>query len=232
ESVDNRSGELRGIMLHDAESLDEPFVVFARRGRLYDDPGRKKLFLRLEEGEVHLGRMGKPRHDVLAFDAYDVDLALGGTLELRPESERLLREYTQSELRETIAKTRAEGGFPGDALVEYHERFAMPFVCVVFALLGIPLAVGPPRSGRSTGFIMGIFVTAVFFMLLRSGETLGREGTIPPWLSLWMPHLILGPCAIYLYRLAARERRFAPLDWFDRAAEWVAARLRRGSRPA
>jgi lipopolysaccharide export system permease protein len=227
EEIDEETGELRRLMLHDTRTLERPVVIFARRGRMLDPDEEERLLLRLEEGELHATMPGDPQYQLLRFDTYEVGLALGEDFAMRLEEDRDVREYTMGELEALIAEQRAAGEYPGDALVEYHERFSLPFVCVVFAVLGIPLAVGPTRSGRSTGFIVGLLVTVFCFVSLRGAEALGRGGTVPAWLALWLPNLALGSFGIYLFRLASRERRFPPLEWIDRVGIRLAARLAR-----
>jgi lipopolysaccharide export system permease protein len=75
-------------------------------------------------------------------------------------------------------------------LVEYHKKFAISWAVVVFVLLGAPLAVRFPRGGVGLVIAASIGIFAVYYAFLIGGESLGDEGTIPPWLAMWAPNFL------------------------------------------
>jgi lipopolysaccharide export system permease protein len=47
------------------------------------------------------------------------------------------------------------------------------------------------RSGRSVGFGIGLFVTIIFWGILFAGQTMGIRMYFPPFLSMWLPDILI-----------------------------------------
>ena len=86
---------------------------------------------------------------------------------------------TLTELRAAIeAKHRAGTPAFGEA-VELQRKFSIPFACLAFAAIGIPLGIQPTRSVRSRGFSLSLAVIFVYYLLLTLGESLVTRGVLP-----------------------------------------------------
>jgi lipopolysaccharide export system permease protein len=97
--------------------------------------------------------------------------------------------------------------------VELHKRYAIPFACIVFGLLGVPLGVQPRRSGRSFGFVFSILILLAYYVSLIAFEMLAVRKTVPAFLAGWFPTLLFGSLGIYLLIKAANESPFKPAVW-------------------
>ena len=82
--------------------------------------------------------------------------------------------------------------------VEIQKKLAISAACVIFALLGMPLAIRYPRGG--VGLVIGtsLAVFSVYYVGLIGGEELGDRLILPPFLSMWWPNLIFLIVAIPL----------------------------------
>lgn len=78
------------------------------------------------------------------------------------------------------------------AQVEYHKKFAIPFACFVFGLIGVPLGLIVKRSGKMVGFGIGLGLVLVYYLLLQAGQSTGRSGFLPPGFAIWLPNLAIG----------------------------------------
>jgi lipopolysaccharide export LptBFGC system permease protein LptF len=85
-----------------------------------------------------------------------------------------------------------------------HRRLAQPLAILPFALLSVPLGASR-RVGRA--FAMSATVAAVIaqYVLMRSGEVMAQKGTLPAWLSLQLPTVVLAIVAVALIVLQARR---------------------------
>ena len=74
--------------------------------------------------------------------------------------------------------------------VEIQKKLAISAACVIFALLGLPLAVRFPRGG--VGLVIGtsLAVFSVYYVGLIGGEELGDRLIVPPFFAMWTPNLI------------------------------------------
>jgi lipopolysaccharide export system permease protein len=89
--------------------------------------------------------------------------------------------------------------------VEIHKKWAIPFACIVFVLLGAPLAVRFPRGGVGMVIAISLTIFAIYYMSLIGGESLGDEGTIAPFWGPWGPNLIFFVIALLALARIGRE---------------------------
>jgi len=94
------------------------------------------------------------------------------------------------ELREFIDKIRRVGGNPQKWLVDLRLKISFPFSNFIIVLFGIPLAYNRRRSGAAVGFGISLTICFIFFGLVKTGQTLGHNGTLPPFWAAWLSDLI------------------------------------------
>jgi lipopolysaccharide export system permease protein len=75
--------------------------------------------------------------------------------------------------------------------VEIHKKFSLPTACVVFVLLGAPLGMRVRRTGPAVAFL-SVPLFLFYYMCLVGGEELADRLLIAPWLSMWLPNIVLG----------------------------------------
>lgn len=74
--------------------------------------------------------------------------------------------------------------------VELHKKWAIAFACLVFAVLGPPLALRFPRGGVGMVVAASTGIFAVYWMGLIGGESLADRRIADPMLSMWVPNLV------------------------------------------
>jgi lipopolysaccharide export system permease protein len=81
--------------------------------------------------------------------------------------------------------------------VEIHKKISIPAACIVFVFVGAPLGIKARRGGAAAGFIsVGFFL--LYYLFLVGGEELADRRFISPWLSMWLPNIVLGAAGIWL----------------------------------
>jgi lipopolysaccharide export system permease protein len=95
--------------------------------------------------------------------------------------------------------------------VEIQKKYSIPFACVIFVLVGAPLAIRMGRSGMNMAIGLSILFFLVYYVCLIGGEKLADRGFVDPFLAMWAPNLIFGAIAVFFLRKAAREQALA--DW-------------------
>lgn len=107
----------------------------------------------------------------------------------------------------------------GGHLTQWHYRWAQPLNCLIVVLLATPLGVVFSRRGTSGGVAMAVFLCAGMLFLSNVFLSLGDSGILKPVWAAWLPNLIFGALAIYLFqrRLAGRPiyqtlRKFLPAE--------------------
>lgn len=93
------------------------------------------------------------------------------------------------ELRRYIQRNKEAGLNTLRYEVDFHGKFAFALSGLVMSLLGISFSVGQARSGGTMKNI-GICLALVFvyWIFYSSGLTLGRYGTLPPFVAGWLPN--------------------------------------------
>jgi lipopolysaccharide export system permease protein len=95
--------------------------------------------------------------------------------------------------------------------VEIHKKFSIPFACIIFVLVGSPLAIRMGRSGMNMAIGLSILFFLVYYVCLIGGEKLADRGLVKPFISMWLPNIIFFVLASILLRKAAREQSMG--DW-------------------
>jgi lipopolysaccharide export system permease protein len=76
-------------------------------------------------------------------------------------------------------------------LVEIHKKFSLAVACVVFVLVGAPIALRFPRGGVGLviGVSLGIF--ALYYVGLIGGEALADRGYVSPFWGMWLTNVLM-----------------------------------------
>lgn len=82
------------------------------------------------------------------------------------------------------------------------QRASFACACIVFSLLGVPLAITARRKDTSTGFALGIMVAALYFLALVLCEISRKSAGITPYIVLWLPNILCAAFAIWQHRKA------------------------------
>ncbi len=205
EQIDSRSDRLVHVLISDERDPAQHNTVFAREGYMISDNEAQTVTLRLLDGTIHTSGEGASDYHT-DFETYDVNLDLRETFAGQTAKEDDPQELTLPQLRAVIERQEGEGPPRPAMLVELHRKFAIPFACVVFGLVGVPLGIEPARAVRSRGFAMSLAVIFVYYILLSTGQGFAERGSIPAWLGLWLPNIVFGVVGVVLLRRAARER--------------------------
>jgi lipopolysaccharide export system permease protein len=105
--------------------------------------------------------------------------------------------------------------------VEIQKKLAISAACVIFALLGLPLAVRFPRGG--VGLVIGtsLAVFSVYYVGLIGGEELGDRLIVPPFFAMWTPNLIFLAVSIPLMWAVRRAGSTAHGGDWDEVKQWL-----------
>jgi LPS export ABC transporter permease LptG/LPS export ABC transporter permease LptF len=223
----SRDNNWQNIFVYSTSNAEEPRVILARRGQLNFYPAQKRATLELFDGFLHSSPKASPeKYSVTVFERDEEDInveSLYGTV----SSEKRIREKDIRELwselktiRADLAKLRADRAeapspktkeirqrlrdFQGH-WVEVHKKLALPSVCFIFVLLGVPLGISTKKGGRTSGFTISIGIILVYYVLITGGEKLALDGRLSPFVGMWGPNLLLLLVGVYLFLKSLRE---------------------------
>jgi lipopolysaccharide export system permease protein len=178
----NQDGSLGNVFV-ERNLGSEVEVALAERARHAVTPDGMTHILTLYDGERFEGVPGSLQFRIVRFAEHVVPVQVPPmadvikALEARP---------TWSLLNSSDAGERAE----------LHWRISMPIMCMVLALLAVPLARLRPRQGRYARVWIAVLIFFLYYALASTGKTWIARGAAPEPLGLWWTHVVVALLAL------------------------------------
>ena len=84
--------------------------------------------------------------------------------------------------------------------VRIQEKLSLPFVCLVFALIGAAIGIKPQNSSKGTSFGICVGLIFTYYLLSFVSSSMGVRGVLSPFLSAWLPNILgLGAAGLLLF---------------------------------
>jgi lipopolysaccharide export system permease protein len=221
----NEGRNLRGIFVRGENKDGQSVSATAAEGQFLatDDPDT--IILRLTRGVlIHESpKFAVPR--VLTFDSHDLPIPLpkieafrtrGGADRELTIPELLVVGHDQAEPLATRLESRANFHF---RIVEVVSMFFIP-------LIAIALAIPPKRSTSSLGVFLSIVLLVTQHKINEYAEALGARGAVDPLLALWIPLLLFGALAVWMYYTVAHVPGGQPIGALERVAAKAGQKVR------
>lgn len=156
----------------------------------------KKCFIRdMENGVL--------KDNVVLRDRVDTTLSL--TIEDFYRRNNTVQDLPQNELTDLIATQELRGDKDIKfALIEYHNRFALPFSAFILTIIGVSLSSKKKRGGLGWNLAIGIALSFSYILFMRFSEMFVFTDTLPAGLAIWLPNIIYAAVAVVLYRIAPK----------------------------
>lgn len=211
-------------------------VIVAKSGNLALIGPSKEIWMNLTGAETHVWDPRRTdRYDLTRNETQRIRLpSVGGSFDVSTLG-RSLREMDLRQLLEQQRKYAGENNRVARnmARVEIHKKFAIPFACIAFGIIGLPLGITNRRGGKSSGFTLSIGIIVFYYLMLINGEHLANNGKIPAALGVWGANVILLVVGIFLMTRANRVFGARPgHGLFARMAAEIRRRLARRSSTA
>ncbi len=84
-------------------------------------------------------------------------------------------------------------------VIELYDKLALPITTIALVLVGVPLAITPPRVRYNRGFLFSILIIFAYYLIRALSISFGEAGTLMPLLAAWMPNIILATFGAILY---------------------------------
>ena len=207
ESTDARSGRMQDVKIWDGIWSGRPRFSHAREGTLGFEGGRAMLTLydgltyepTTDDSEAY--RVTKFQQQQLALQLTE-DLERGAFQNQTPRSMSIAQLKAFINTLAASVQTSQNPDYTRSRLrfaeVEYHKKFSIPFACLAFGLMGVPLGLMVKQSGKMIGFGLGLAVILVYYLLLQIGQSAGLNGMVSPTLAMWLPNIAIGAFGVFL----------------------------------
>ena len=84
-------------------------------------------------------------------------------------------------------------------LIELFDKLALPVTTIAFVLIGVPLAITPPRVRYNRGFLFSILIIFIYYLVRALSISFGEGGNLNPFFAAWLPNIVLASFGTYLY---------------------------------
>jgi LPS export ABC transporter permease LptG/LPS export ABC transporter permease LptF len=186
-------------------------IIVAAEGNLEVVRPSKDIWMNLTDAETHVWDPARPdRYDHTRNQTQRILLPSPGAA---APAGNLARSFREMNLRELVEQDRKlmKGDSASDrvnrnfARVEIHKKFAIPFACIAFGVLGLPLGITNRRGGKSSGFSLSIGIIVFYYVMINNGEQLAGSGRVPPAVGMWAANFILLALGVFLLSRANRD---------------------------
>jgi len=111
----------------------------------------------------------------------------------------------RAQLQSVAARQQSARQHAASFQVEIHKKYSLAVSCIVFVLIGAPVALRFPRGG--IGLVIGasVAIFGFYYIGLIGGETLADRMIITPFWSMWGPNLLMAFVGLLLFLRLGRE---------------------------
>ena len=193
--IDDETGILRDLRIYRDDDAGRTQSITAARGQIHIMPSGTDVVLELHDGTMHRADPNDPEvYDLLKFKTIRIPFPVSSLIRWAERRSTNLKnsEKTLRHVLRDLEDARKAGRPTRRLWREVGERTAMPFACLTFVLVGVPLGIRPHKSIRGYGAIVCVVLVLVFYLLYSVGQVLARQDVLHPLLSLWLPNAFLG----------------------------------------
>ena len=88
---------------------------------------------------------------------------------------------------------------------ELYQRTSMPVSVIILTFLGLSLSSQKKRGGLGINLALGIALAFAFVFSFEVLKVVSENKVLPPMVAMWLPNIIFGPLAAYLYIKRANQ---------------------------
>lgn len=225
------------VFIHSSSDPEEPRAIFARQGKLIFYPEMKRAVLELFNGVIHSYSLAEPeKYGVTSFERFEEEISVENFFASISEKKRVREKDIEELIRDLrvikgnmakLAGEKEKGAEDGSKYfqkwkeflsysVEVQKKYALPFACLIFGFLGLPLGSSTKKGGRTSGFTVSLGIILAYYILITAGEKTAMDGKISPFFGIWGPNIFFFLIGCYLLAASLKESRlFSILSRFS-----------------
>ena len=184
---------LYNVALLDVSSDKDTKISYAKTGKAVDAGWAMQKGLTYNIAKNHKSMT----------NAWFEEIVIDFGLDLKKEiNAKELREYNIIALHKFIEQNKGKKNKSEEERiydVMFHDKIAFPFTTLALVLLGVPLAITPPRVRYNRGILFSIMILFLLYVIRAFAMSLGESGKIPACLAAWLPNIVLFTLGAWAY---------------------------------
>jgi lipopolysaccharide export system permease protein len=101
-------------------------------------------------------------------------------------------------------------------LFEWHQKFSLPFACIVLFLIGAPLGSIIRKGGLGMPLVIAVIFFLIFHLLNMFGGKFVKEDLLTPLQGIWLSAAVLVPIGIFLTYKAMHDSQLFNQEFYFR----------------
>ena len=203
ERVNHRIGKLEKVFIYDERDPKHPLTVIAKNGELIrvqsneDDLGG--VVMQLQNGSIHQSDVLRSSYNLANFDTYQIYFDIpdsSGKFGYRPKMLKI------GDLQAKRNRSDLSDSQKRELETEYWRRISVAFAPIIFVFLGIGFGTVRTRGTRSSVMLVAFVTMALYWQTQVSAIWLSDHGTLPAWLALQIPNLLVLMVGGFMYKRA------------------------------
>lgn len=180
ESINADQSQVNNIFVQYQDGQQNSRII-AESGHIERDDKTGERILILENGHRYEGQPGEDDYTILDFKRHGIRIE-----EKQVEAAHLRH---RSMPTQALLEPQEHPSERLARLTEFQWRISLALLCLVLALLAVPLSRSSRRQSRYSRLAIAIVLYLILNNMLNVGRTWMREGEVPVWIGLWWVHL-------------------------------------------
>jgi LPS export ABC transporter permease LptF len=207
------------VIIYDARDPKLPNTIIAEQGKFVVNRLAKTITLSLKNGSIQQLADNPDTIRIINFKHYDISFSEDEISPSMSYYNKSTFEMTIPELIGEYYRLKKDKKQSNSLLTDIAERFAIPFTTFIFAIIGIPLGIKSPRSGKAYGITIAVIIVLFYYIILSGAETVGKLNILNPVIAVALVDLFFLISALILYYLVSLEKSlqfFNPFSYLKR----------------
>ncbi|MFC1531982.1 LPS export ABC transporter permease LptG [Thermodesulfobacteriota bacterium] len=150
---------------------------------------------KIEEGII---QMAQKDGDYKSTKFHELLLKIAETPDTFVRRIKQPEDMSYQQLKRYSDRVRSEGYDNTRYLVDMNIKVAFPFISLVLAILGIPIALLLKTGGIPLAVAIGVGLSFLYMVTMGISRSFGLTGILPPLLSAWTANLVFILFGVYL----------------------------------
>lgn len=179
-------------------------TVIADWGEIISSPSDKTLRIKLYKGMSDEPNPDDPSAFYkLNFETFELPPIYLGKENPQQKIEKKIRELRLDELIYHLrydSAVKADRDLRREYQAAFHKKISFAFAPLVFALVGLPIALISRRGEATISFALALGIVAIYYVLFVWGKAMVVERGLDPFLAMWLPNVILALAGAFLMK--------------------------------
>ncbi len=185
---DCTDGILHNITVLDASKDNTIQILQAREGETKEEGWR------FQKGAIYTVTDNGKALDTTMFDDTVIKFGMDLTKEM---NKNIANEHNFIQLCKFLTKKNIPK--KQELKISLFDKIALPLTTIVLVIIGVPLAITPPRVRYNRGFLFSILIIFAYYLVRALSISFGETGALPAVIAAFLPNIILTIVGVALY---------------------------------